>query len=73
MVNFKLEQLSQEFISARKKLADPQTIATATKWYRSFTGGRMNASTDEILELYKMLEKSEELSNKVVDKQDVLL
>jgi hypothetical protein len=73
MVNFKLEQLSQEFISARKKIAYPQTIASATKWYRSFTAGRINASTDEILELYRMLEKSEELSNKVVDKQDVLL
>lgn len=73
MVNFKLEELSQEFVRGRKKVVDPQTIATATKWYRSFTGGRGNVSTDEILELYKMLEKSEELKQKVVDKQDVLL
>jgi hypothetical protein len=73
MVNFKLEELSQEFVRGRKKVADPQTIATATKWYRSFTGGRGNVGTDEILELYKMLEKSEELKQKVVDKQDVLL
>jgi hypothetical protein len=73
MVNFKLEELSQEFVRGRKQVADPQTIATATKWYRSFTGGRGNVGTDEILELYKMLEKSEELKQKVVDKQDVLL
>ena len=73
MVNFKLEELSQEFVRGRKKIADPQTIAMATKWYRSFTGGRGNVSTDEILELYKMLEKSEELKKKVVDNQDVLL
>ena len=73
MVNFKLEEISQEFVRGRKKTADPQTIATATKWYRSFTGGRGNVSTDEILELYTMLEKSEELKQKVVDKQDVLL
>ena len=58
MVNFKLEELSQEFVRGRKKVADPQTIATATKWYRSFTGGRGNVGTDEILELYKMLEDS---------------
>ena len=69
MVNFKLEQLSQEFIRGRKKIADPDTVATATNWYRSFTGGRGNVSVDEIIELYNMLEKSE----KVVDKQDVLL
>ncbi len=73
MVNFKLEELSQEFVRGRKKIADPQTIATATKWYRAFTGGRGNVSTDEILELYIMLEKSEELREKTVDKQDVLL
>lgn len=73
MVNFKLEEISQEFVRGRKKPADPQTIATATKWYRSFTGGRGNVSTDEILELYTMLEKSEKLRQKVVDKQDVLL
>ncbi len=59
MVNVKLEELSQEFVRSRNKIDDPQTVAVATNWYRSFTGGRGNVSTNEILELYKMLEKPE--------------
>lgn len=51
-------ELSDEFLQARNEPKfDPETVDAAQRWYKEFTGGIGSACTDDIIEMYIILQK----------------
>lgn len=52
------DEISEDFMASREPKYDPEEVDAAQRWYQEFTGNRGNASLDEIMDMYYLLQRS---------------